>query len=158
MRPLLARSWFLVIPVRLSPPDSPHTWPPVHHLRQTSQVLTYVAPSPCPRLAPDTLAEYACTAGISMTRMTGCVTFSFPFHFPVPTLPSAERTPVSSRRWNVITLDQPTRIFPVAKSRPAPLTLERASSESHVSIVRSNSRTPTLVLRPLRGVYPARIC
>ncbi|KAF8477823.1 hypothetical protein DFH94DRAFT_694634 [Russula ochroleuca] len=75
---------------------------------------------------------------------------TFPFPLPRPNTPIAnalEQTPVSSRRSSVVMPDQPTRVSPPAKSRPAPLTLERASSESHVSVVRSNGRAPTLVLR-----------
>ena len=74
------------------------------------------------------------------------------FPFPLPRLNTPityplEQTPVPSRRSTVVMPDEPTRVSPPAKSRPAPLTLERVSSESHVSVVHSNGRAPTLVLR-----------
>ena len=75
------------------------------------------------------------------------------FPLPRPNSTSAlaiEHTPVSSRRSSVVLLDQPTHTSSATKSRPMPLELGRVSStsfESHVSVVRSHGRAPTLVLR-----------
>ena len=72
---------------------------------------------------------------------------NFPLPRPISTIASAnERSPASSRRSSIVPLNQPTRKF-AEKSRPAPLALERKSTESHVSVVRSIGRAPTLVLR-----------
>lgn len=75
--------------------------------------------------------------------------------FPLPrpnstTAFALEQTPVSSRRSSFVMFDQPTHTSSGMKSRPTPLEIGRVSStsfESHVSVVRSHGRAPTLVLR-----------
>ena len=73
-------------------------------------------------------------------------------NFPTPQQPISpiasanEQSPVSSRKSSLALLNQPT-FKPPAKTRPAPIVLERKSNESNVSVVRSIGRAPTLVLR-----------
>lgn len=75
--------------------------------------------------------------------------------FPLPrpnstTAFALEQTPISSRRSSVVLFDLPTHTSSGMKSRPTPLEIGRVSStsfESHVSVVRSHGRAPTLVLR-----------
>jgi hypothetical protein len=86
---------------------------------------------------------------LTVSHCQSRATFSFP-RPNAPSMSALERKPVSFRRSGLVLLDQPTRISPAEKSRPARLTLGRVlptSIESHVSVVHSNGRAPTLVLR-----------
>ena len=85
-----------------------------------------------PQLVQSTMTQRLSTmVSLRQSRAT------FPFPLPRPNSPIAyalEQTPVPSRRTTVVMPDEPTRVSPLAKSRPALLTLERVSSESHVHI------------------------
>ena len=95
-----------------------------------------------PRLVQSTMARrLSQMLSLRQSRAT------FPSRAISPIVSVVERSPGSSRRSSLVLLDQPTRKSSMPKSRPAPLILERKSSESHVSVVRNIDRAPTLVLR-----------
>ena len=95
-----------------------------------------------PRLVQSTMARrLSQMLSLRQSRAT------FPSRAISPIASVVERSPGSSRRSSFVLLDQPARKSSIPKSRPAPLLLERTSSESHVSVVRNINRAPTLVLR-----------